>query len=564
MESILRIPDYLVVTEQDREWVAPLGELDGTATENDVQVQVSITMTNTLKVELTASETPLCHLKLRWNFRKPLEGSAQVMGDAIERGYGNLAWRGLEPYRALPWYFLMEESRGDFNTMTGCGVKVRPGAMCFWQLDPMGLTLWMDVRNGGSGVLLGGRTLSVCEVVFRMYSNVSPYAFGRSFCKDLCPDPIFPDHPVYGSNNWYYAYGHSTREEILADTDYLIKLTEGLKNRPYMVIDDCWQKERCDEYIGGPWVPNDKFGDMKTLAEEIKEKGAKPGIWVRFLLDKSGSIPDSWRLHGPSARFGPSASMNKVPNISGNLFSDFLDPSHPEVLAHVQEDIDRICGWGYTLIKHDFSTFDIFGKWGFQMDPSCTEDGWHFYDTSRTTAEIIVDFYKAIYETASQYGALIIGCNTIGHLGAGLMQISRTGDDTSGKEWERSWRMGCNTLAFRQIQHRIFFDCDADCVGITDKIPWKYNRYWAGLLANSGTVFFASMKQGCLEEDEEAELKEFFATASEQKYVAEPVDWQTTNMPQHWRTPTENPGQVKDLFFNWYEETGVRHPKELP
>ncbi|MFR7899899.1 MAG: hypothetical protein ACLU6Y_08720 [Ruminococcus sp.] len=43
-------------------------------------------------------------------------------------------------------------------------------------------------------------------------------------------------------NNWYYAYGDSSEEEILSDTDYILKLTEGVKNPPFMVIDDCWQE----------------------------------------------------------------------------------------------------------------------------------------------------------------------------------------------------------------------------------------------------------------------------------------------------------------------------------
>ena len=68
------------------------------------------------------------------------------------------------------------------------------------------------------------------------------------------------------------------------------------------------------------------------------------------------------------------------------------------------------------------------------------------------------------------------------------------------------------------------------------------------------------MDPAAVTEENEAELKEFFAQASEQKYVAEPVDWQSNNMPQHWRTSTEIPGQTRDLFFNWYESTGLRMP----
>ena len=40
-----------------------------------------------------------------------------------------------------------------------------------------------------------------------------------------------------------------------------------------------------------------------------------------------------------------------------------------------------------------------------------------FYDTSKTSAEIVTGLYQAIYEAAKKHHTLIMGCNTIGHLG---------------------------------------------------------------------------------------------------------------------------------------------------
>ena len=79
------------------------------------------------------------------------------------------------------------------------------------------------------------------------------------------------------------------------------------------------------------------------------------------------------------------------------------------------------------MLKHDFTTFDCFGRWGFQMRDGVTADGWSFADTARTSAEIIRDLYAAIRAAAGE--ALIIGCNTMGHLSAGLHEVQRTGDD---------------------------------------------------------------------------------------------------------------------------------------
>lgn len=97
----------------------------------------------------------------------------------------------------------------------------------------------------------------------------------------------------------------------------------------------------------------------------------------------------------------------------------------PEVLEHIAQDIRQLGGWGYELIKHDFSTYDIFGCWGFEMGTRLTNGSWRFHDHTKTTAELIVRFYEVIHEAAKRedrQDVLILGCNCIGHLGAGLMQ----------------------------------------------------------------------------------------------------------------------------------------------
>lgn len=479
---------------------------------------------------LTADDSPVEWVRLRWN--RPLPQKVRILGDAWERGYGDLEWKGMCMRRFMPWYFLLS---GE-DKLFGYGVKVRPSAMCYWQADPDGITLMMDVRCGGEGVLLHGRKLKMAELV-SMEAEIRAEHQGRDtffaaqeFCRMMCTDPILPEFPVYGSNNWYYAYGDSSEEEILKDTDYLLNLTKGAKNAPYMVIDDCWQEHhRLNDYNGGPWrCGNAKFPDMKALADKLVQKGARPGIWVRFLQNEDEAIPSQWRL-----------PLNQC-----------LDPSHPDALEYIKQDVKRICEWGYTLIKHDFSTFDLFGRWGFEMNPMVTESGWHFYDRSKTSAEIVKLFYQAIYHVAKEYNTLILGCNTIGHLGAGLMHMSRTGDDTSGITWERTRRMGINTLAFRLPQHRIFFDVDADCVGITGKISWKLNRQWADVLAESGTSLFISAKPGILDEKEASELRAILLKASTQDKHKIPVDWMETDCPRIWADEAEK------VEYHWIDKAG--------
>jgi alpha-galactosidase len=128
----------------------------------------------------------------------------------------------------------------------------------------------------------------------------------------------------------------------------------------------------------------------------------------------------------------------------------------------------------------------------------------------------------------------VIGSNTVGHLAAGLFSIQRTGDDTSGKWWERTRYMGVNTLAFRMPQHGTFYSHDADCVGLTADVPWELNRRWLRLLAGSGTPLFVSAAPAAVTKEQEAELRRAFEQAAIVQPAAEPLDWLRTTCPSRW------------------------------
>ena len=531
LKNILKVnrPDFIELTTETKtvtsKWKNDDYNLD------DINVKLNQDNEH-LAIFLTAQTSKVKWIKLRWN-NLSWDKNIRFLGDAWERGYGDMEWKGMNPNRFMPWYFCAKS-----EAKSVCyGVKVRPSAMCFWQVDSLGMTLFLDVRCGGSGVNLKGRVIKLADVIACEMRDCTSFEAMQEFCGQMCEDPILPKYPVYGSNNWYYAYGKSSESEILADCDYILNLTKDIENKPYMVIDDCWQEHhRLNEYNGGPWTKgNEKFPDMKALAEKLVQKGVRPGIWVRLLLNEDENIKNEWRL-----------SHNNC-----------IDPTNPEALNYIKEDIKRICNWGYTLIKHDFSTFDLFGKWGFQMSPLVTDDGWHFYDDSLTSAEVVKLLYKAILDAsveASNGEALILGCNTIGHLGAGYMHINRTGDDTSGVDWERTRFMGVNTLAFRLPQHGKFYEIDADCVGIDGGISWSMNKQWADVLAQSGTPLFISVRPNILDETEKQELHEILKVASKQEHHVIPVDWEETTCPEHWQDKDHD----IDCKYQWFEETGLK------
>jgi alpha-galactosidase len=473
-------------------------------------------------VFIESPTSPVLRVLMRWGGTIPA-ADARILGDHWERGYGDLEWRCIVPERVMPWYTLVHAG----GLTHAYGVQTQPAAMCWWRVDQAGITLCLDVRSGAAGVVLGKRQLHAATLVARKgASGESAFDAARAFCRMLCPNPRLPDHVVYGSNDWYYAYGVSSRKQILRDADIVVEHAPAHENRPYMVIDAGWQARATldpwDGCCGGPWTHgNDRYGDMPSLAAEIRRKGARPGIWMRPL----GAAPDTpaSRLLNPARATQPSA---RVP---------VLDPSIDENLHHIERDVARLRQWGFDLIKHDWSACDLLGRWGFEMGNELTSPGWHLADRSKTNAEATLDLFRAIRRGAGD--AVVIGCNTFSHLAAGIFELQRTGDDTSGRDWEKTRKMGPNTLAFRMPQHEAFYACDADCVGLTNAVPWELNAQWLDLLANSGTPLFVSTDPAALTPDRSAALKEAFARAAHPRAAGEPLDWLHTTCPQQWNFP---------------------------
>ncbi len=440
-----------------------------------------------------------------------------VLGDTWERSYGNLEFVKLaENDRNMPWYFVATDRKESFCF----GVKTQPNAFVHFRYDPAGVTAVIDCRNGGSGVHLGGRELKLCTFVCKRYP-LPPMESLAAYCRTLCDAPLLPKEKIYGGNNWYYAYGESSYADIIRDAKLQAHAAEGIENRPFMVVDDGWQLLE----TRGPFVPNDKFRDMAALARDMRALGVRPGIWVRLLEDDSPQLTEEMRIDRGGKRI-------------------YLDPTRKDVQDYLHAELAAIRGWGYELLKHDFSTVDLFGDYGCRLPETITNiDGWHFADKSKTNAEIVLDFYRLIHDACGDM--LLIGCNTVSHLCAGLVHIYRTGDDTSGREWARTREMGVNTLAFRLPQNNAFYVVDADCVGILDdNIPWRLNRQWMDLLAGSDTALFTSC--AVLDEAQFADVRKAYLEIQKPHRI-KPLDIYGERTPRKWTINDEI------IEFDWEE-----------
>lgn len=488
-----------------------------------------------LAINIHCPARPIQRVVLRWKHPTPPAATTLYLADHWERSYGDLQWQHLRPERVMPWYVLAHDPQT--KQTSAVGVLVQANAMCFWTIDNVGVSLWLDVRNGSRPATLGNRQLHAATIVAASANaGENACAFARTFCKQMCPTPRLADHPVVGNNNWYYAYGENfNADTIRRDGKFLSELAGDHPNRPYCVIDAGWTHGGACP--GGPWTHGipEKFPDMPGLAADLRKIGVRPGIWIRPTA--LTVVDDPRRL-----RAGPHPAAEKP-----------LDLTMPENLRLIHDDVKRIRSWGYELIKHDFSTFDAFAKWGLDFGAEIVAGDWNWHDQSLTNAEVLLQLYRTL-RTAVGDDTILLGCNTVGHLGAGIFEVQRIGDDTSGKHWERTRKMGVNTLAFRLCQHNTFFGADADCAAHTSATPWEKDRRWLDLVARSGTPLFISVDPTTISPEKREAFKRAVRTAltgGDFTRGVEPLDWLTNTTPEHWQFGNET------IRYDWTEDYGT-------
>lgn len=526
-KTMMKLPDCISIVTEDSEFKAKRVGKDNCYADVVVNVRKA---GEGYAFSLKSPTIPIKAVVVRWNRKSAAD--AIYLGDHWERGYGDLEWKPIDSQRVMPWYYLFYDGKKTtaYGVMTGCR------SMCSWIVNKDYTTLKLDVRSGTKGVRLGNHELDMAMVVAtQSIKGENPFFTLRRFCKMMCPNPRLPKQPVYGINDWYFAYGNNSDSLILKTVDMISPLVPNNGNRPYCLIDAGWAciapgKASANCWSDNFYTPGHNFKDMKQLATDIKKRGMRPGLWMRPLCAPYGA---------PEYRLMPKYKRTDSPD------DRILDPTIEENRKYIRKCFKTYQDWGYEMVKHDFSTVDILGKWGFEMmaDGDITQDEWSFHRQDMTTAEVFLQLYNDIRDVAGYI--CLIGCNTISHLAAGIFELQRIGDDTSGKEWERTRKMGVNSLAFRGAQHNTFYAADADCVGLTTEIDWEKNKQWMQLLAYSGTPLFISAQPDALGEEQREFIRQCFEQASKVQSVGEPIDWLSTPVPQKWIL------DGKTITFNW-------------
>jgi len=222
----------------------------------------------------------------------------------------------------------------------------------------------LDVAEWGSG--LGALRLAEGKVLLLGALDLGARVLGR--------EGLLLGRYAYGKGRWVLAYG--SEEEVFAA--YARHLPRRLSRRPPRVwcswysfytrisealllstleevaqfpfevfqIDDGWQRAL------GDWEPNERFArGMAFLAERIREKGFRAGLWLAPFLVTPDSLlvraHPEWILRDGDGRPIPAGF-----NWGKPLYA--LDSGNEEVLDHVAGLVRKVRAWGYDYLKLDF------------------------------------------------------------------------------------------------------------------------------------------------------------------------------------------------------------------
>ena len=138
---------------------------------------------------------------------------------------------------------------------------------------------------------------------------LSPLLLAQGSAK---PAPMLAATPPMGWNSWNWFAGKVTQDDVKAAADLIV--SSGMRDAGYVYvnIDDTWEGKRD---ASGVLSTNEKFPDMKGLADYVHSKGLKLGIYS-----------------GPG---------------------DLTCAKFPASLDHEQQDADLYASWGIDYLKYD-------------------------------------------------------------------------------------------------------------------------------------------------------------------------------------------------------------------
>ncbi|MCS7252721.1 MAG: alpha-galactosidase [Armatimonadota bacterium] len=386
---------------------------------------------------------------------------------------------------------------------------------------------------------------AVGEVVF--IARVTTNVIKRHGIRYYAPidKSVFTRAPT-GWCSWYYYYQSITQEEWERNVEWLANNLRdfGLE---WVQLDDGWQLDNGNPKTSGgrDWRgPNEKFTKgMKWVADIVKQRGMKPGIWLIPQKTDSDEVynehPD-WFLRKPDGT--PVRIGDWHPR---KVESYVVDPTNPEALEYIKRLFHTLAhDWGFEYFKIDNQP--EFSRWYDEQTDARRVPETRGSDAYRMTL-------KAIREAIGP-NKYLLGCYGIPLDGIGIMNGSRTGGDM-----EASWQ-GCQvmirTITKWGFLNNVVWWCDPDTLCVREPLTLGEARIMATLVSLSGQALMTSDKMYELPEERVEILRRVIPTVDIHPMEFYPWDEDKIGRPKIIDLKVAKHYGSWDVVavFNWQEE----------
>ena len=307
----------------------------------------------------------------------------------------------------------------------------------------------------------------------------------RTFCPYLPKGAIKIKPPAPTGWLSYYCHFERPREKtILEDLDVAASLVDHgfsfflveswQKNALKLPVHNFHNEAVCD--------PNKFPSGMKWLADRIREKGLRPGIW--FVPLGTGN-PKLFKRNPDM--FIRDAAGAPIQDWSGLYM---FDPTHPDARKHIAQQFRILADdWGYEVFKLDGLSGrpDHYCEW-FYSRPHVRARFWRkrpepFRDTVRLIRRAL-GRKRYFHSCAGYYSGAVVG----------PADGARTGGDVFFSGQAPSWntvRKAASVILEAAFTNRYVWHADPDILSLRRPLTIDHARAWATLFGLTG-VFVAS------------------------------------------------------------------------
>ncbi len=305
--------------------------------------------------------------------------------------------------------------------------------------------------------------------------------------------------------SWYVFWQGIREEQVTQNTDWL---AANLKQFgcEYVQIDDGWQGVGQGDGVNRDWYVTEKNKfphGMKWLADYIRAKGLRPGIWLIPFATSDSKLfrqqPDLFvrRADGSSVYETPDAKTGKIEvDWTGRYV---VDPTSPKAHAWFQDLFRMICDeWGYDYVKIDGQGGSVGACRQYRerlADPKISPDD--AYRSGLATIKSVMGPKRFLLNCGGQYAS------------CGYCEGIRTGGDVGGPDWAGMQTAIQATMQRLYVNHLGFWT-DPDVVCVRPPLTLDQARTWATLVGITGQLLMTSDDMPKLGEDRVEILRRIF------------------------------------------------------